>query len=442
MPDISTFNNIAMADIASFNGQTIPSGGGAYDPVAGTGTYTETVPTSGLLKFGGARIGTSLTSSTDSQETIPSFAYGVRPVVNISSDVDGTYVRVAESKSDFVHISYGQYSAFGITSNGELWEVGSNASYIQGNSETNFTRVIGVGDSDTGWTDVSASTDGALAINSGKMYHIGANPYGQAGTGNTTPSYGSFTQVGTDSDWQRVKRSRFFSMATKTTNNVLYVCGRNLNYQTGLGTSSGNTTSWTAINSTNFTNSNITDFGINYDGGYLITGGAVYVWGDEDTNMRFALNVTVDVQIPTQTGYVGGVAQTNWVTAGLTNNSMHLINSNGEYYFAGEATGRRGDGSLVDNKGSNFIQIGTDTDWQAVLGDPTGNTSNDYGIAALKGNKLYYWGYNQYGGVLDAARTNQFTATLILNQNLAAGNVWTTFPNVGSFTRFTVAAIY
>ena len=53
MPDIDQKNGIDMANIASINGQDVASGG-AYDPVAETGTYTETLPTSGLIQMGGA----------------------------------------------------------------------------------------------------------------------------------------------------------------------------------------------------------------------------------------------------------------------------------------------------------------------------------------------------------------------------------------------------
>jgi hypothetical protein len=211
---------------------------------------------------------------------------------------------------------------------------------------------------------------------------------------------------------------------------------------TGQGTSSGNTTSWTAIDDTNFTNSGITDFGINYDGGYLITGGEVYVWGDNDSNERFGTNTTADIQVPTQTGKVGGAFQTNWVTGAITQNSMHLINTSGELYHTGEGSARRGDGTSTDSKDGNFVQIGTDTDWQEIYADPTGVSNADYGISALKGNKIFFWGYNQFGGVIDGTLGNTFTATLILDQTLAAGNVWTPFLNRGAATQYAIAAIY
>ena len=439
MPDIASYNAIDVGNIASINGQDIASGGGAYNPVTDSGTYTETVPTSGLLRFGGMRLSTS---GNDSSSQLPKHSYGSNPVVNISTDKDGTYVRVAESKSDFTKITFGRYSAFGITSSGQLWEVGSSSSYMEGSTSNTYQQVTGVGDSDTGWTAISSSYDGALGINSGKMYYIGANSYGQSGTGNTSTSYSSFTQVGSESDWQDVKRGRYYSMATKTSSDVLYVTGRNSKYATGLDTTSGNTTSWTAINSDNFTNTNVTFFTLNADGGFLIRGGEVYAWGDEDSNERFGLNSSSDLTKPTQTGNVGGSLQSDWVQGCMTNNAMLLINTSGELYHTGEGTARRGDGSNTDNKDGNFVQIGSDTTWVRVEADPTGQSSTDYGMSAQKGNRLFYWGYNQYGAVIDGALSNTFTATEIYAQDLASGNYWEPFLNYGSNTKYGIAGIY
>ena len=147
MQDISSYNAIAVGNIASINGQDISSGGGAYNPVTDSGTYTETVPTSGLLKMGGVRCADNATNtSVDNSENIPKFGYGSQPVVNLSSDKDGRYVRVVESKYDLVKISYGRYGGFGITASGQLWEQGSSASYISGSVVSGFTQVTGVGD--------------------------------------------------------------------------------------------------------------------------------------------------------------------------------------------------------------------------------------------------------------------------------------------------------
>lgn len=442
MPDISKYFGILMADIASINGQDVPSGGaGSFNPVTGEGTYEETIPTSGLIKYGAVSRG----NSPSSNDSLGTFTIGNSSVINIQSDVNARHQVVLESKSDFAHLSYGRYAAFGITQSGQLWEIGSSSSYMQGEPTTSFQQITGIGDSDTGWSDVSCSYDGVLAINSGKLYYIGANTYGHAGTGNQTASYGTFTQVGVDSDWQSVQRCRQWSMATKGTNNVLYTCGRNFNYQTGQNTSSGNTTSWTAINDDNFTNTNVSFIGGNYDGGILIrSNGECYGWGDEDNNERFGLNSSSNVQKPTAIGSVGGSIATDWATGALGMRQCMLINTSGELFFAGEGGYyTRGDGSNSDAKSGNFVQIGTDTDFEKVMFDGAGmNSSVMWNSVVQKGSKLYASGYNKYGNMVDSTDDIIQTRALINANNLASGNVWTLSFNHANYLQPYVAAIY
>ena len=441
MPDVSSYNGIAVGDIASINGQDIASGEGAYNPVSDAGTYTETVPTSGLIKYGGSKFHSG--SSFSSSDNTTRFMIGKSVVTNISSDKDGTYPVAAESKSDFTHITYGRYAAFGITSSGQLWEVGNATSYMEGATGTSFQQVTGIGDSDTGRTSVSSSYDGALAINSGKMYYVGANGYGQAGTGSTSAAYGTFVQVGSATDWQKVVRCRSWSMATKTASNVLYTCGRNYNYQTGQDTSSGNTTSWTAINSDNFTNTGVTHFTGNYDGGILITGGEAYGWGDEDGNERFGLNSSSNVQKPTAIGSVGGSVATDWASAALGSQQSFLINTSGELFFAGENNyGYTGDGTTTDAKAGNYVQVGSATDYERVAFDDAGATSSNYSCIKQKGGKLYFTGISYYGHIIDVSDGSITTDTLVNSSSLAAGNVWTATTQGGSSLTAFVAAIY
>ncbi len=436
----ATVNGIAMADIATINGQTIAAGAGSYDPVAGTGTYTETVPTSGLLKIGGVSRGTAPTSN----DSLGSFDYGAKTVVNISSDADGRYQVVAESKSDFVKLTYGRYSAFGITASGQLWELGNTSTYLHGSATSTWQQVTGVGHSDTTWEDVSSSYDGALALNRGEMFHIGQNSYGQSGNGSTSSQYNSFAQVGTDNDWIAVYRGRNWSLALKTISKVAYVAGRNYLYQTGLNTNSGNTTSWTAINSDNFTNANVEHVSLNADGGILIlSNGECYGWGAEDSNERFALNNSADVTKPTAIGTVGGTVKKDWLKGALAGGSCMLINSSKELFFAGEGSRyHRGDGTNSDEKNGNFVQIGTDTDYEAVSFGGGMNSSTQFACVVQKGNKLYYSGQNKYGNLVDNGQNTVSTRTLIKSEDLAPGNVWTVSHVAGSYLKPYVAAIY
>jgi hypothetical protein len=98
MPNVSQKNGIDMGNIASINDQTVSAGGGAYDPINETGTYTETVPTSGLIKRGGVSLAQNY--STDGFVTgdyTIGFPTGTDAVVNIGSDVDGIFNVVGEN---------------------------------------------------------------------------------------------------------------------------------------------------------------------------------------------------------------------------------------------------------------------------------------------------------------------------------------------------------
>lgn len=208
MPDIDQKNGIDMANIASINGQDVA--GGAYDPVAETGTYTETVPTTGLIKIGGVSMG-SPQSGWSIQDDAIGFGNGTDTVRNIGSDVDGYYNVVKEDLPAAMGtptiVDFGQYVSWIIDSAGKLWRTGLSDLYGGNSSNAGsstdrrvWNQVTGVGDSDTAWTSVSTGQTSTLLVNSGKLYAIGANSYGVFGNGTTTSNYNSFVQVGTDTD--------------------------------------------------------------------------------------------------------------------------------------------------------------------------------------------------------------------------------------------------
>ena len=96
MPNIASHNGIDVGNIASINGQDIASGG-AFNPVAGTGTYTETLPTTGVIKRGGHYVNSVSNGRTENQDNIGGFHLGGSPVNNMSSDVDSVLNMAAET---------------------------------------------------------------------------------------------------------------------------------------------------------------------------------------------------------------------------------------------------------------------------------------------------------------------------------------------------------
>jgi hypothetical protein len=132
MADITAYSGIDMGDIASISGQDVVSGG-AYDPVANSGTYTEIVPTTGLIKRGGQNISSASGSRNSSADNTAGFIMGTDQVVNLASDVDGILNIVedvlpagmgAPSK-----LIYGKYSCWIIDNAGKLWRITTSVAY-------------------------------------------------------------------------------------------------------------------------------------------------------------------------------------------------------------------------------------------------------------------------------------------------------------------------
>ena len=449
MPDIDQKNGIDMANIASINGQDIAASGGAFDPVAGTGTYTETVPTTGLIKRGGHYLNSADYNSsgkTHQNENAPGFKLGTDTKFNVQSDVDGILVMVEDTlpagMGTPTQVTFGRYTAWIIDNAGKLWRVGENSIY-GGNSSgvgTNIDRrtwnqVTGVGDSDTGWTSVATSDTSTLCINSGKLYGIGANSYGVFGRGNTTSEYNSFAQIGSDSDWVSVNMTRYNSQAIKGSSNVLYTAGRNSEGINGNGTTSGNQTTWTAVDATNMvsaTNNNVTIVKGNRNVVGFIQSGRAFAMGKSDNNENMGGNINSDQTIPVQIGKVGGTLQTDWTDIAITDSFSHLINTSGHLYFAGDGNYYVPlDGTTTDEKNDNHRRIGTDSDWQGL------GVLNSYsfatGMIARKNNQLVYAGYEVYGRI---GGTNSFyvtSPTVVSTGTVSSNGVWGLGENGGGW---------
>ncbi len=436
MPDIDQKNGIDMANIASINGQDAPSGG-AFDPVAGTGTYTETVPSTGLIKRGGIKITSVSNGKTETGDNIPGFNLGGSVAYNIQSDVDGLLNMAVDTlpagMGTPTKISYGRYSAWIIDNAGKLWRVAHSTSYGGSSSNAGTTsdrrtwnQVTGVGDSDTGWTDVATSDSSTICINSGKLYGIGGNSYGVFGSGSTSGSYNSFTQTGSDSDWVSVNMTRYNSQAIKGSSNVLYTAGRNNEGINGNGATSGNQTTWTAVDATNMvsgTNNNVTLVRGNQNVAGFIQSGRAFAMGKSDSNENMGGNINSDQSIPVQIGKVGGTLQTDWTDIAISDKFSHLINTSGHLYFAGDGQYYVSlDGTTDDYKDDNHVRVGTDSDWQglAVLDSYSFATAS----VARKNNQLVYAGYEPYGRIGGTNSSYVTSPTVISTGTVSSNDVW------------------
>ena len=158
MPDITSYNGIDMGDIASINGQDIASGG-AYNPIADTGTYTEESGTeTGVYMYGG--VPTSIGHGNND-----SGGYIQGPVLNFSSDKSGVFPHRKQTGNfhrNWTKFETSEHIFAGIDTDGKLWMSADSTNFVHQTSNSNTltqaTSVTGVSD-DTAWTDVSVGDD-------------------------------------------------------------------------------------------------------------------------------------------------------------------------------------------------------------------------------------------------------------------------------------------
>ncbi len=143
-----------------------------------------------------------------------------------------------------------------IKTDGTLWAWGDNGFYQLGdgtNIQRNIPTQIGTA---TNWSKLSESSSAQFSValkTDGTLWAWGYNSYGQLGSGNTT-QINIPTQIGAETDWQKVSTGSDHTLAIKT-NGTLWAWGGNYRGQLGDGTTLqitvptqvGTATNWKAI---------------------------------------------------------------------------------------------------------------------------------------------------------------------------------------------------
>lgn len=415
---MAKFSGIDASLIAAFNGRsfTAGGGGGSYDPVADTGTFTETIPSTGLIKIGGIR-----------QDDLPGYKIGTNVAVLFSSDKDGLYLTARESTStNFTKITANGgsptawNSLMAIDSNGNLYGV---ASYTLWGAGTTWGQLTFTGITDNGWTDISGGQNHFMGINSGKLYYLGAQ--NAAGAGGTGYTYTTPVQIGSDSDWVSVSCGRQHTLAIKGATNQLYVAGNNAQGRTGLGTTSGYTTNFTLATATNFdsaTNSNFTYVWAGYETSLAIQNGKAFFAGQIRSSEAVGGGISGTNSTFVQVGKDSGTFKTDWSHGYLGNWCSHLIDTTGRLWFSGYGgVGNPGDGTTNGQTTGDFRQIGSDTNWEDINISRT-NASAYYHLVTKKGGNVYYNGRNLYSTVIDSTTSTISTPTLIKSGATGVGD--------------------
>lgn len=310
---------------------------------------------------------------------VPNGATALKQLFAQSSTTSHNFTKVVSNQ-------YEQYWA--LRSDGTLWHYHHGNTFSSYNIQTTWTQL----GSDTDWEDIAAGQYSTYAIKNGELFAYGYNVDGQQGRGNTT-TYTSFTSVsGFTTGCEMVSGGRSWSIVVK--NGAAYTAGQNANYRTGQGTQSGDTTTYTQL--TGF--SNVIAVCAGYRDGLLIEEatagdghGAVYGWG---YNNAAHMGMTSTKTTPTLTSITS-----NATVVAKNDTRAIIIKSDGTQWYAGYSTGNLSWIATTSANGGAFVQDGNATDHQYAQLDEAAGTQN---IGLLKkNNKHYIIANNLHGFVLN-----------------------------------------
>jgi alpha-tubulin suppressor-like RCC1 family protein len=299
------------------------------------------------------------------------------------------------SATNWVQVIAGANHSLAITTSGELWAWGANASgqLGRGNTTSPQTSPIRIGTA-TNWASVNAGANHSLAITtSGELWAWGLNTNGQLGRGNTTSPQTSPIQVGTATNWAQATGGDAHTIAI-TTSGELWAWGSNVNGRLGVGDTTQRTSPTQVGTATNWAQASA--------GGAhslaITTSGELYAWGS-NLNGRLGVGDTTQRILPTQVG-----TATNWAQASAGTSHSLAITTSGELWAWGLNTNGR---------------LGIDLDHPNPSGVELLSTIISAGIshslAITTSGELYAWGDNVFGqlGRGDATTSPQTIPTQV-----------------------------
>lgn len=408
MPDTGSINGIDMANIASINGQTVPSGGGGVAE-----------STNGVLYF---EPGGFNTANPDAQEFFGDSAVGL-------------YKVQISSRTDIVRIKMNSWHIFALDSSGNLYSAGyTNTTYM--GRVSNSTNAHILTECLTGVSKFSPHVNGCWAIKTdGTLWWCGliSDFANSTDTGrNTTTSSNGWLQYGSDSDWIDIDCFPNFpagSMAIKGSagSEYVYSCGNNFFGRLGVGTTSGSTKPWTRVKSAASTDwsETIDKVSIGYDGTMFVTkSGKLFACGEGAYGMMGQGNNTDQyyvIQVGTDTDWALPYAKAR--------TAAYCIKTNGALY--GSTSSAFSWGIVPTTTDYTYRQIGTDTDYEDLR---TIEHISSWGEEFLFAKKNGSWDNVNWDNTIVApswtgSETNQSppsTNTWVSINTLLAGNGITT----------------
>lgn len=237
--------------------------------------------------------------------------------------------------TDWSAIAAGDFSSFGLKSDGTLWAWGwNNAAQLGDGAGLNLSTPTKIGVATT-WASIDSSGSHTLALRTdGTLWSWGNGSSGQQGDGGTSAKY-SPTQIGSDNDWVEISAGGGFSHAIKS-NGTLWGWGSNNFNTVGDGLTPnvltpkqiGTGTNWAKV-----------------QGGLrhvlaIKTDGTLWAWG-RNANGALGNGTVVDSTTPIQIG-----TATNWNVIAPSEEYSLVLNSTSSALAWGENPyGQIGDGT-------------------------------------------------------------------------------------------------
>jgi alpha-tubulin suppressor-like RCC1 family protein len=257
------------------------------------------------------------------------------------------------TSSNWVHAAVGNYVAYAINSDGELWAAGwaTNGQFGNGTNGTTLSTLTKIG-TDTDWEKVFAGNTFALAIKTdGSLWACGSNGSGTLCAGTTTNPLTTWTRVGTASNWVHVHTQGGGYLALDAAGDVWGAGG------SGDGQHGNGTTTFRTSLFKNTLLSNITKIGGGDSQGLAVDStGRLHVWGYNQGGRLGLGHSTTPVTSATQVG-----TGTDWVDVGSNQADALIARSASGVYACGKNNYKQGG-----------VSVATDplTSWTASNYDP------------------------------------------------------------------------
>jgi alpha-tubulin suppressor-like RCC1 family protein len=266
--------------------------------------------------------------------------------------------------------------SLGLKTDGTLWSWGYNGAGELGDGtdiENHTPTQVGTA---SNWLHIAAGSNHSTAIKSdGTLWTWGTDEYGQLGDGGANTALLVPTQIGTETNWQKVYAGTHNTFAIKQ-DGTLWGCGRNQLGQLGDGTSInknvfvqiGTATNWYEVS-----------IGSYFTVG-LKTDGTLWAWGDNFYG-QLGIGTNVGKNVPTQIGVA-----TNWEIMSCGFEHIVAKKTTGNIYVWGHGQyGALGDGSGLDYNTPVLVSI---TNVQSI------SCGQGYSLAIGATNKLWAAGTN------------------------------------------------